>query len=204
MSMVVLTGGARSGKSGVAQRMALMHEGSVVVAVAGKPDDPEMQRRIERHQEERPSTFVTLEIDDAEDWLHLVPGEALLVVDCLTTLVGRILGDVWVEHGGEQVETDGLVSERLEEAAMLRVETLVASLASRRGETIVVTSEVGAGVVPGYPMGRLYRDLIGAANRSLVEAAEGAWLVVAGRCLDLRILPSTPRWPMGTQRRHRA
>lgn len=204
MSLVVLTGGARAGKSAVAQRMALAHEGPVVVAVAGAPDDGEMRRRIEKHQEERPASFATLEIADPEDWLQAVPSGSLLVLDCLTTLVGRIVGRVWDECGGAEADRLGEITHRIEEEAQLRVDTLVLGLTQRRGETIIVTNEVGEGVVPATPSGRLFRDLLGAANKRLVSRADGAWLVVAGKCLDLNVLPATPRWPSGGDRKKRA
>lgn len=202
MSLVVLLGGARAGKSAVAERMALAHEGTVIVAVAGSEHDDEMRRRIQKHRDERPATFGTLEIADAENWLSGVPADALLVVDCLTTLVGRILGRVWMESGGDEAEATGVIGEELELESTLRVESLTLALAQRRARTIVVTNEVGEGVVPATPMGRLFRDLLGAANRRLVGEADGAWLIVAGRCVDLAHLPKTPKWPNTNKRRN--
>lgn len=188
MSLVVVTGGARSGKSGVAERLAASRGTPVVVAVGGSADDEEMARRIDAHRADRPVTFTALEIDGDADWLDVVPPGSCLVVECLGTLVSGIVA--------EESMTEGETASRTaEEQVAARVEALLDALIARAGDTIVVTNEVGDGVVPTYPSGRLFRDTLGRANRTLVERADGAWLVVAGRCVDLHALARDVSWP---------
>ncbi len=185
MALIVLTGGARSGKSSAAARLAHEHGGPVVVAVAGVGDgDPEMAARIERHRNDRPGGWMTLEVagTPVDEWLPAVPDDACLVVDCLGTLVSGLL------FTGSVSPTDV--------AAELIAHTAVDALINRLGDTIVVTNEVGMGVVPVSESGRLFRDVLGRANVRLVDVADAAYLVVAGRCLDLTALPPDAAWPI--------
>jgi adenosylcobinamide kinase/adenosylcobinamide-phosphate guanylyltransferase len=187
MALVVLTGAVRSGKSAAAEAMALERGGPVVAAVAGWGGDEEMTRRIEAHRVQRPDTFSTIEVAPDPGWLDGVPGEAVLVLDCLATLVGAI---AWASAADVEVATA-----EQESRAAKAVEALTDALLARTGDTIVVTNEAGWGVVPATAAGSLFRDLLGRANRALVEASDAAYLMVDGRCLDLRVLPAAPAWP---------
>lgn len=192
MSLVVLTGGARSGKSAVAARLAETSGADVVVAVAGRPDnDPEMARRIQRHREDRPEHWTTLEIAGVHvpTWLTEVPPDACLVVDCLGTLIAERI------FGGEGHDPGPWVPEALERRAEEVAAAIVDGVMERPGETVIVTNEVGWGVVPSSAAGRLFRDVLGRANARLVQAADAAYLVVCGRCIDLKTLPRDVAWP---------
>jgi adenosylcobinamide kinase/adenosylcobinamide-phosphate guanylyltransferase len=194
VALVVITGGARSGKSGVAARLSSMHSGPVVVAVAGRPDnDPEMMRRIERHRADRPAEWTTLEVagEHVPTWFAAVPDGACLVIDCLGTLVAERV------FGSEDSDPGQWVPKALEQRAEEVATTIVEGALRRAGDTIVVTNEVGSGVVPASASGRLFRDVIGRANARLVAASDAAYLVVGGRCIDLRSLPSSVEWPAG-------
>jgi adenosyl cobinamide kinase/adenosyl cobinamide phosphate guanylyltransferase len=170
--LVVLTGGARAGKSALAVRMAERWDGPVAYVATAEALDAEMARRIERHRAERPGDWRTveepLELRDALESL----GGRLAIVDCLTLWVANLL-----ERGdGERAI--------LEEAA-----GAAGVAAAREAPTIVVTNEVGLGIVPPTPLGRAYRDVLGSVNRVFVERAEEALLVVAGRALRLEPWP---------------
>lgn len=186
--LAVLTGPVRSGKSRLALELARSTGVPVLVAVAGTEDDPEMVRRIARHRADRPSDVRVLEIADAENWRTDVPADACLIVDCLGTLVARLMGSA---HG----PMDDLVDDAAEAALERAVDQLVDWLVSREGHTVVVTNEVGWGVVPAHPSGRLFRDIVGRANARLVASADGAWLIVAGRAIDLKAGSADVRWP---------
>jgi adenosylcobinamide kinase/adenosylcobinamide-phosphate guanylyltransferase len=190
MSLLVVTGGARSGKSGVAARLAFERGGRVVVAVAGAAIDDEMRRRIEKHRLDRAGTWRTLELGgDAAADLATIDDDECLLLECLGSAVGRIVAE-------ECIGDSHVISGKTEAAVEARVTSVVQRLIGRRGDTVVVTNEVGDGVVPPYADGRLFRDVLGRANQRLVEVADGAWLVVAGRCVDLRALPEDPGWPV--------
>ncbi len=184
MALVILTGGARSGKSGAAARLATARSTEVVVAVAGIADgDVEMATRIERHRAERPAEWRTLEVAGIApgEWLPTVPSDAVLILDCLGTLVTDLLWGA----GTEPSDADGEKT----------VTALVDALIARVGDTIIVTNEVGSGVVPVSAAGRLFRDVLGRANARLVASADAAYLVVCGRCIDISASPADPAWP---------
>lgn len=192
MALIVITGGARSGKSAAAARLAKQHGGDVWVAVAGRPEvDPEMARRVARHRADRPAHWVTLEVagEHIPSWFASVPQDVCLVIDCLGTLVAERV------FGSDGHDPGPWVSEALEERAAEVAEYLVGAALARVGDTIVVTNEVGLGIVPMSASGRLFRDTIGRANARLVAAADAAYLCVCGRCLDLCALPELPSWP---------
>ncbi|NTW27960.1 MAG: adenosylcobinamide kinase/adenosylcobinamide phosphate guanyltransferase [Coriobacteriia bacterium] len=202
MALVVFTGGARSGKSRAAQRLAetrALDGTRVVVAVFGReePLDAEFAERVARHRASRPAGFETLESRSAEGWMAQVPSDALLVVDCLGTLLGLAMETAWEAcTGGEVLADAGETAPAGLEAALDRAfEPTLTWLLSRIGDTIVVTNEVGGGVVPAYLSGRIFRDALGRANRRIVDRAESAYLCVAGRLVDLSVLPQTAPWP---------
>lgn len=201
MTLVVITGGARSGKSAAGQRLAQMRQldGSrVTVAVFGREEgDAEMAARIQHHRSERPAGFETLEVTEPHGWIESVAGDGLLLVDCLGTLLGLVMEREW------EAATDGTLHDAeatalpvgYEDAVTSSFDEVVAALVEHDGDVIVVTNEVGMGVVPEWASARLFRDLLGRANRSLVAEADAAYLAVAGRMIDLKQVPSALTWP---------
>ena len=169
MSLVVLLGGARSGKSRAAVDLAASHAAGVVFVATAEALDDEMAARIAAHQQERPESWRTIEAPvELEQAIAAVEGSATCLVDCLSLWVSNLLlrGD-----GHDVIEAAARASAR--------------AAATRPGLTIAVTNEVGLGVVPATPLGREYRDLLGTVNRVWVEASERAAFVVAGRFLPL-------------------
>jgi adenosylcobinamide kinase / adenosylcobinamide-phosphate guanylyltransferase len=166
VSLVVLLGGARSGKSALAVQLA----GPRATFVAtGTAEDDEMAERIRRHRAARPPGWTTVEEPIALGAaLGAVAADETVVVDCLSLWVSNLLAAGWEDAAVEQ------------EAA-----EVAAGAAARAGSTIVVSNEVGLGIVPMDPLGRRYRDLLGVVNRTFAAAADRALLVVAGRGLEL-------------------
>jgi adenosyl cobinamide kinase/adenosyl cobinamide phosphate guanylyltransferase len=166
MSLIVLLGGARSGKSLLAQQLAGDKATLIATALAG---DAEMTERIRRHRDERPAAWTTVEEPiDLRGALADVGPDGTVVVDCLSLWTTNLLEAGW---------TDASVEEEAESAA--------AAAAGRSGTTIAVSNEVGLGIVPVTPLGRRYRDLHGRVNASWARVADRAVLVVAGRMLEL-------------------
>lgn len=186
--LVVLTGPVRSGKSACGLALALDSGQPVVIAVGGRADDPEMARRIARHRAGRPDSVRVIETSGDSAWVERVPADACLLVDCLGTILGAELGDL-VPARAE------LADERAEDLAAAAADALVDQLVAREAPTVIVTNEVGWGIVPATPLGRLFRDILGRANRRLTDSADGAWLVVSGRCIDIRSQPQEVSWP---------
>lgn len=185
--LAVLTGPVRSGKSSAGLRLALDTGRPVVAVVGGRADDDEMRRRIDRHRAERPSEVTVVESVEP-DWRECVAPDDCVLLDCVGTVLG---GSIWQLVPAEADVADAAAEEAAEEAA----DELVAWLIARPGPTVVVTNEVGWGVVPPTPLGRLFRDVLARANRRLVDGADAAWLVVAGRCIDLATYPREAVWP---------
>jgi adenosylcobinamide kinase/adenosylcobinamide-phosphate guanylyltransferase len=186
--LAVLTGPVRSGKSRAALDLARSSGRPVVLAVAGLAADEEMERRIARHRAERGDDIRVMEIAEADRWLDDVAPDACLVLDCLGTLVARLMRDA--------PHADAETARPEEESALeARVDAVVDGLLARGGDTVIVTNEVGWGVVPATPSGRLFRDAIGRANARLTRAADAAWLIVAGRAIDLVASGDDVVWP---------
>jgi adenosyl cobinamide kinase/adenosyl cobinamide phosphate guanylyltransferase len=166
VSLVVLLGGARSGKSALAQRLA--GEDATLIATAAALD-AEMEERIRRHRAERPSAWTTLEETiELGEALAGVDPQSSVVVDCLSLWVANVLEAGWTD--GEVEETAGRVA---------------GAAAGRAGLTVAVSNEVGMGIVPVTALGRRYRDVLGRVNTCWVEAADRALLVVAGKAIPL-------------------
>jgi adenosyl cobinamide kinase/adenosyl cobinamide phosphate guanylyltransferase len=165
VTLVVLVGGARSGKSRLALDRATQEGAPVVFVATGEARDEEMADRIQRHREERPAEWQTIEEPvELERALQGVPSGATAVVDCLS---------LWVANVFETRPVEELA------AGAARV------AAARSGLTIAVTNEVGFGIVPDNALARAFRDALGWVNAMWVEAADEAYLVVAGRTLRL-------------------
>jgi adenosylcobinamide kinase / adenosylcobinamide-phosphate guanylyltransferase len=170
MGFTFLLGGARSGKSTLALRLARESGRPVVFMATSEPRDEEMVERIERHRRERSPDWSTVEAPlDLAGALAAAPEEACVVLDCLT---------LWTSNALEAGWSDEAVARAAEEVARLA--------AARISPTVVVSNEVGLGVVPDTPLGRRYRDVHGRVNAIFAAAAERACLVVAGRALELR------------------
>jgi adenosyl cobinamide kinase/adenosyl cobinamide phosphate guanylyltransferase len=166
LGLVVLLGGARSGKSALAQRLA--GEQATLIATAAALD-AEMEQRIRRHRAERPGAWTTVEETiELGAALDHAGADTIVVVDCLSLWVANLLEAGW---------TDGDVEETAHEVARVA--------AARAGLTVAVSNEVGMGVVPVSALGRRYRDVLGRVNASWAEAADRALLVVAGKAIPL-------------------
>ena len=169
MSLVLLLGGARSGKSRLAVRLATETGAPVVFLATGEAGDHEMADRIARHRAERPVGWTTVEEPVAlRRAIAETPPAATLVVDCLS---------LWVANALERGGSDAAVEKQARAAAE--------AAAGRSGLTVVVSNEVGLGIVPVTALGRRYRDVLGRVNATWVAAADEAALVVAGRSLRL-------------------
>ena len=164
--LVLLLGGARSGKSATAQRLA-GPAGRVLFVATAEPGDDDMRARIARHRADRPAAWATLEAPrDLAGAIRAYPDAYdMLVLDCLTLWVANLT------HAGADVPA--------ETEALLR--TYEAGTAS----WIVVSNKVGLGVVPATELGRTYRDTLGRVNQAVAARADEAYLLVAGRALTL-------------------
>lgn len=186
--LVLVLGGARSGKSQFAQDCAQATGGEdvLVVATATVTDD-EMAARVARHREDRPAAWQTLELPSrAGDTLRArrdLP--SVIVLDCLTLLLST-----------PAFTNPDLTPDEIEANAQAETDSLIRLAAAHDGTLIVVSNEVGMGMHPDYPLGRAYRDAYGRANQRIAAAADAAYFLLAGIPLDLtKLRAAMPGFP---------
>jgi adenosylcobinamide kinase/adenosylcobinamide-phosphate guanylyltransferase len=174
--MTFILGGARSGKSSLAQELAAKLGKRVLFVATCEPLDEEMNARIEVHKRSRPSTWKTLETptDVAKAMRGKIGDAEVVIIDCLTLLVSNLMG------------TEDVDAETLEKKVTAELEELVAFMRTTEAHFIIVSNEVGLGLVPPYPAGRVYRDALGMANQMLAKNADEVYLMVAGIPIELK------------------
>ena len=223
--LILVTGGARSGKSTFAERLAAQLAepggGRVTYLATSETHDPEMAQRVAEHQSVRPASWTTIECpvevpaavraSASAAGTGAVPGSAaapVFLLDCVTLWVTNLLFSGGA-FGGSEPPSDGynydkdLLPADAERAAAGRVTAAVDDLLVALGESgatlVAVTNEVGLGVVPEYPLARLYRDQLGRANQRLARAAGRVCFLVSGYPLDVKALaapfPAAPPFP---------
>ncbi len=172
---VLVTGGARCGKSAYAERL-LGAEPVRYVAPGPVPDpeaDPEWATRVATHRARRPDSWTTVETTDVAAAVRDSDGPVL--VDCLGTWLTALLDDAGWDASRDVLEA----------TVAPAVEALVTALGEAVGPVVLVTNEVGLGLVPDHRAGRVFRDLLGTVNQRVATACDDVVLVVAGRALHL-------------------
>ena len=182
--LTLILGGARSGKSTFAERRAKELGGESVLYVAtSETKDEEMQQRVTNHRLARPAGWKTLEAPrGVVEALHQASSDARVVLlDCMTFLVANHLMDAAApkEDPFDAPSADPF-NPQIEANVVTEVEALVSYTQGSDIELLVVSNEVGLGVVPPYELGRAYRDILGRANQILARHADEVYLLVAG------------------------
>jgi adenosylcobinamide kinase/adenosylcobinamide-phosphate guanylyltransferase len=170
-TITLVLGGARSGKSRYVQTLANGFSPVAFIATAHASDD-EMREKIERHQAERPKAWRTIEepLDVDQVLTRESVDHKLLVIDCLTLYAANVLeAEHWDASGAEK-----------------RLEKFYAALRSATSSVALVSNEVGSGIVPAFPQGRMYRDTLGEINQQVARIADNVLLMVAGLPLVLK------------------
>ena len=167
-----ILGGARSGKSSYAERLAKESGKSVTFLATAQALDGEMSARIQKHQSERPKHWQTLEIP-VRIAAHVKEIKSeIVILDCITLLVSNLL---------MQFVKDDLVDETLfMQSVQKEMEDLCLTIRESDQHWIIISNEVGLGLVPPYQMGRVYRDWLGWANQRVAKEAENVFFMVAG------------------------
>jgi adenosylcobinamide kinase/adenosylcobinamide-phosphate guanylyltransferase len=178
---VLVTGGARSGKSSFAERLCMQRSSEAWYVATAQPYDDEMRERIGLHQNQReasgylwhtleePLALPALIIRMGED--HTGTSAPTILVDCLTLWLTNVL--LAHEHEDEQVLQD-------------HMDALVEAISSYPGLLVLVTNEVGDGIVPEYALGRKYRDLAGILNQRIAAICREVFLVTVGIAIELK------------------
>lgn len=179
MSVTLVLGGSRSGKSRYAESLLSGHPTVKYVAPGAALDgsDPEWAERISLHQARRPAHWSTVETAELADVIRAADHPVL--IDCLST---------WLTHLIDDIDAWG---DRERAAAHVEEETvcLLHALGSATVDVVLVSNEVGLSVVPSTSSGRMFRDELGRLNAAVSAASDHVFLVVAGRVLDLSGCP---------------
>ena len=190
--LVLILGGARSGKSAFAEQLAASSGRRVAFIATATASDDEMRARIARHRASRSPEWLTI-----EEPLHLAGAlrrastdADVLLLDCITLWLANWMG----QQGSLELDDAPALSEAYTSGVLSDIEELLTTLATLgQGKTLIaVTNEVGLGIVPAYPLGRVYRDALGRVNQRLARAADRVYLMVAGLAVDIKRLHEEP------------
>ena len=191
--IVLVTGGARSGKSAFAEEQLADRERVCYIAT-GLPrgEDPEWQERIRLHQERRPASWTTQEqYAELADWLR-EQSHPVYLLDCATLLTSNRLFDLIAQHFPDKLElTEEHFLSRQEQSFLLQLleeewQELLSTIHQTNAECWIVTDEVGLGIVPETRLGRFFRDVQGKINQLIAKEASEAYLVICGLAQQLK------------------
>lgn len=173
--IILLLGGARSGKSTFAQELVSQLGKKVLFVATGEPLDDEMKTRIEEHKKSRPKNWRTVEAPhQIGKTLEKQIGDAeVVIIDCITLLVANLLGD-----DPNYPEAEKQITAEINE--------LISAMKTIQSSFIIVSNEVGLGLVPDNKLGRLYRDLLGKSNQLLACYADEVYFMAAGIPLKIK------------------
>lgn len=168
--ITLVLGGVASGKSRYAQILASRAEQVVFLATAQACDE-EMRQKIARHVLERPASWKTVEVPFELDRAIIDHGNSsFLIIDCLTTFTSNLLVE-------KQASCDSIMS---------RIEDVSSALQRSRASAVLVSNEVGSGIVPEFPSGRQFRDILGQVNQRIARICDNVILMVAGYPLAVK------------------
>ncbi len=174
---ILILGGVRSGKSSFAQKLAVGFGRNVFFVATAEALDKEMSSRIEEHKRNRPRSWHTLEAPTAvgKEIREQIGNAEVVVIDCITMLISNLL--VGNSQTRPAYEREQVIDE---------IEQLVECIDTLEATFIIVSNEVGMGLVPENRLGRLYRDELGKANQILAQHADEVYLMLAGIPIKLK------------------
>jgi adenosylcobinamide kinase/adenosylcobinamide-phosphate guanylyltransferase len=188
--LVLITGGARSGKSKFAEAYTAHLASEAIYVATAQIYDDEMQHRMEMHQMRRVQsgyawTTITepYELSQVLEKLNAANPPQVVLIDCMTLWLSNWLLK-WLD--AEPVNMNNVQNDRIQQLSDLKLEELWLKLVDFKGTVLMVTNEVGNGIVPEYPLGRLYRDLAGIMNQRLAALCDQVFLVTAGIPIELK------------------
>lgn len=176
-NIIMILGGARSGKSSFAQALAQKMGKKVVYLATAVVQDEEMAQRVHRHRQERPEHWITIEegLDLSRAIRTVPPDTEVILLDCLTFWLTNLLWQDEIEDYNDVEQLKGK-----EKEVLTATDDFLQTVSDSTVPLIVVSNEVGCSLVPEYPMGRFFRDLSGWANQKVAKKATSLYLMVAG------------------------
>ena len=180
--IILCSGGARSGKSEFAERLALATKGLKAYVATGQAFDEEMVDRIKKHQERRGKIWNNFEVPLhlADEWENISQSADVILIDCLTMFTTNHM----MAYGSIRGQED---ANRLEQTILSELDTLLDSIQSCEGKTVIfVTNEIGLGIVPDNKLARYFRDIGGRVNRAVASVADKLYLTISGVTIELK------------------
>lgn len=186
--LIMVTGGARSGKSRWAEKIATDLGHQVMYIATCAPQDEEMRQRVRLHQIRRPSHWITVEEEfNLTELINCpAPGTEVILIDCLTLWLSNLLLRDYREGRKDNCYHDSILP---------IVEELAHAASRASCPVIAVTNEVGLGIVPDNHLARIYRDLCGWSNQIMARYASEVFLVCSGLAVDVKKMASAYGWP---------
>src|SRR5438128_1267233 len=183
--LVLVLGGARSGKSSFAERLAASSGRRVAFIATATASDEDMRQRIARHRASRPVDWLTIEepLNLADAVRRAAALADVLLLDCITLWLANWMG----QHRNTELDDATELNEAYTSGILADIEELltIVSTLDPGKILIVVTNEVGLGIVPAYPLGRVYRDILGRVNQRLASSSDRVYLMLAGLAVDI-------------------
>lgn len=181
-TIILCSGGARSGKSEFAEQLALSLEGRKAYVATGQAFDDEMKDRIKKHQLRRGKEWITFEIPLHlhENWEHIKNVSDVILIDCLTMFTSNHV----FAHGDINTQED---ANRIESIILKELRLLLQEINNSNNKTVIfVTNEIGLGIVPENKLARYFRDITGRVNREVASAANKMYLTISGVTIELK------------------
>lgn len=186
--LILILGGARSGKSSFAERLGITSGKRVAFIATATASDEDMRTRIAHHRASRPITWPAIEepLDLAGAVQQAAQLADVLLLDCMTLWLSN-----WLWRNGEiNLDEDSALSTHLNEEALSEVGRLLTTVDTLSADktVLIVSNEVGLGIVPMHALSRVYRDILGRVNQRLAQRAERVYLMIAGLAVDIKKL----------------
>ena len=181
-TIILCSGGARSGKSEFAEQLALSLKGRKAYVATGQAFDDEMKDRIKKHQLRRGKEWITFEIPLHlhENWEQIKNVSDVILIDCLTMFTSNHV----FAHGDINTQED---SNRIESIILEELRLLLEDINNSNDKTVIfVTNEIGLGIVPENKLARYFRDITGRVNREVASAANKMYLTISGVTIELK------------------
>ena len=181
-TIILCSGGARSGKSEFAEQLALSLKGRKAYVATGQAFDDEMKDRIKKHQMRRGKEWITFEIPLYlhKDWEQIKNVSDVILIDCLTMFTSNHV----FAHGDINTQED---SNRIESIILEELRLLLQEINNSNDKTVIfVTNEIGLGIVPENKLARYFRDITGRVNREVASAANKMYLTISGVTIELK------------------
>lgn len=179
--IILITGGARSGKSEFAESLLKDKKEVLYIATANITDD-EMKNRIEKHKKRRPKAWNTYEGFYDLDKVLYKRSEKYILLDCITVMITNLMFQENIDY--EKISSDEL--EELLNRIKKEFEKLIYAAIENKKQLIMVTNEVGYSVVPAYKLGRIFRDFAGNINKFIASISDEVYLVTCGIPLKIK------------------